>query len=91
MAFATALINVVIDMSTAANYNITGRWLANTTRITNTSSFTNSNIFCFWCSAVSSNRNAITTSWRGICCPADSRHAAPGQGTGRKGYGDDAG
>lgn len=27
----------------------------------------------------------------GICRPADFRHAAPDQGTGRKGYGDDAG
>ena len=34
---------------------------------------------------------AVFRHYRVIRRPADSRHAAPGQGTGRKGYGDDAG
>ena len=39
-----------------------------------------------------SNTNTCTCLIFGCFCrPADSRYAAPGQGTGRKGYGDDAG
>ena len=74
------MINVVIDMSTTTDYNITGRWLPNTARITNTSPLANSNIFCFWCIAASSNCNAIATSWlvvrrhnRRISHPAQSQ------------------
>ena len=53
-------------MSTTADYNITGRWLANTTRITNTSSFANGHILGFWRIAPRPNRYTIASSCRCI-------------------------
>ena len=60
------MINVVIDMSTTTDYNITSRWLANTTRITNTSPLANGHILSFRRIAPRSNGNAIAISCRRI-------------------------
>lgn len=56
------MINVVIGMSTTADYNITGRWLPNTARITNTSPLANGHILGFRRIAPRSNRYAIASS-----------------------------
>ena len=72
-------------MSTATNHNVTCRRLSNTARITNSSSLTDGNIFCLWCTAACTNGNTIAAS----CCIIRRQHRRISHSTESQQSGDD--